>query len=162
MGGNFQNTAHGAAYGFALLFDMNALFERYMAKLLNHLAPAYGWQLAAQGGARHCLYREDDGDALFSTSPDILLRRDGRVGVVLDTKWKRLVDPSRDRKAYAQLYECERLVLLYPHHGGLHSRLPVHHRIARRDNNVRLTIATVDVTSHEAARIGLKRLLDTL
>ena len=64
--------------------------------------------------------------------------------------------------AYAQLYESERLVLLDPHHGGLHSPMPIHHRIARRDGKVRLTIATVDVTSHEAARMGLRRLLDAL
>lgn len=174
LGNNFQNTARGAADGFALLFDMNALFERYVAKLLGRLAPTYGWQLTAQGGARHCLYREDGSDALFSTFPDIQLTCNGRVGAVLDTKWKCLVDPSRDRRmdasqgdiyqlmAYAQLYECEQLVLLYPHHGGLHSPLPVHHRIVRRDGKVRLTIATVDLTSHEAARMELKKLLDML
>ena len=174
LGSDFQTTAHGAADGFVLLFDMNALFERYVEKLLDCLAPVYGWQLTAQGGARHCLYQEDGSDALFSTFPDIQLTRDGRIGAVLDTKWKRLVDPSRDRKmdasqadiyqlmAYAQLYESERLVLLYPHHGGLHSPMPIHHRIARRDGKVRLTIATVDVTSHEAARMGLRRLLDAL
>ena len=174
LGDRFQNSAHGAADGFALLFDMNALFERYVEKLLGLMAPAYGWRLTAQGGARRCLYPEDESDALFSTSPDLQLTRDGHIGAVLDTKWKRLADPSRDPKmdvsqsdiyqlmAYAQLYACERLVLLYPHHGGLASQLPIHHRLARRDGNVRLTIATVNVTNNEAARAGLAALLETV
>lgn len=174
LGDRFQNSAHGGADGFALLFDMNVLFERYVEKLLGRLAPAYGWRLTAQGGARRCLHPEDESDALFSTSPDIQLARGGKVGAVLDTKWKRLADQSRDRKmdisqddiyqlmAYAQLYECEQLVLLYPHHGGLISPLPIHHRIARRHGSVRLTIATVDVTRNEAAQTGLAALLDAM
>jgi len=90
---------------------------------------------------------------------------------VIDTKWKRLADRACDPKmdvaqadvyqmmAYAQLYRCERLVLLYPHHGGLAPPLPIHHRVAAPDGPVRLTIATVDLTSHHSARAGLTLLL---
>lgn len=174
LGDRFQNSAAGEADGFALLFDMNALFERYLEKLIARIAPARGWRMTAQGGARSCLHPEGGGEPLFSTCPDMLLSRDGRMALVIDAKWKRLTDASRDRKrnvsqadvyqlmAYAQLYGCDEVALLYPHHGGLGSPVRARHRIAGADGSARLTIATVDVTSHEAARGDLAALLETV
>lgn len=171
LGDQFQDSAHGTIGGFALLFDMNALFERYVEKLIDPLARAHRWLVKVQGGARHCLHPEDGADAVFATFPDIQLWRNGRVGLVIDTKWKRLADRAQNPKmdvaqadvyqimAYAQLYQCERLVLLYPHHSGLTSPLPVHHRVAAPNGPVHLTIATVDLTSHQRARAGLTLLL---
>ncbi len=172
LGDRFQNSAAGGADGFALLFDMNALFERYVARLLEPIATAAGLTARAQGGYRHCLYPESGDPALFATQPDLrLLRGTGEVALVIDTKWKCLADGAVDGKrgvkqgdlyqmmAYAQLYACNRLVLLYPHHGGLVSPLPAHHRLAHASGPVRLTIASVDVTSHAAAQSGLTALV---
>lgn len=171
LGDRFQNTVQGADNGFALLFDMNALFERYVEKLLLPLATAEGWHLKAQGGGNSCLYQEDEAKTLFATFPDIQLLRLGQVRRIIDTKWKRLTDRARNPKmevkeqdvyqmmAYAQLYDCNDLVLLFPHHGGLTSQMPVHYRVAAVDGLVRLTIATVDLSNHIAARAGLRRLL---
>lgn len=171
LGDRFQNSAAGTADGFALLFDMNALFERYVEKLLAPIVAATGARLVGQGGSRHCLFSEDGGTGLFATFPDLQVSRGGRTRMVIDTKWKRLTDPSSDRKmgvsqadlyqmmAYAQLYQCNELVLLYPHHAGLTSPLPARHRIAALDGMVRLSIASVDVTSHARARADLSRLI---
>jgi 5-methylcytosine-specific restriction enzyme subunit McrC len=171
LGDQFQSSAHGNIDGFALLFDMNALFERYVEGLLGPLAIMHGWSIRAQSGRRSCLHAEDGRDAMFETLPDIQLWRDGRIGLVIDTKWKRLADRAHDKKmdvaqadiyqmmAYAQIYACERLVLLYPHHGGLKSPLPAHYRVAVPDGPIRLTIATVDLSSHQSARADLSPLL---
>lgn len=169
LGDKFQNSAAGAADGFALLFDMNALFERYVARLLDPIAAHFGLKLRAQGGRQPCLYPENGENALFETEPDLrLLRRDGGAAVVLDTKWKALtVDRKMGIKeadlyqvmAYAQLYECRALVLLYPHHAGLTGPLLAHHRIAHTDGPVRLTVASIDVTSQTRARTALIDLL---
>jgi 5-methylcytosine-specific restriction enzyme subunit McrC len=169
LGDRFQNSAAGTADGFSLLFDMNALFERYVARLLDPIAANSGVRLRAQGGRQPCLHPETGEDALFETEPDLrLLHRDGGVAVVLDTKWKALtVDRDMGVKeadlyqmmAYAQIYDCGALVLLYPHHAGLTAPLLAHHRIARIDGPVRLTVASIDVTSHARARTGLVDLL---
>lgn len=170
----FQNSASGAADGFALLFDMNALFERYVEKLLAPITSAAGLRLEAQSGARRCLHPEDGGHPLFETYPDMRLVTAGKTRLVVDTKWKRLTDAATDRKmgvsqadlyqmmAYAQLYECDRLVLLYPHHAGLTGPLPVHYRVAEAGGPVRLTIASVDVTSRDAARAGLVAVMELM
>jgi 5-methylcytosine-specific restriction enzyme subunit McrC len=171
LGERFQNSAAGAADGFALLFDMNALFERYVERLLGGIAVAAGVRLIGQGGRRPCLFPEGNAGGLFETLPDLQIVREGRTTLVIDTKWKPLSDPTSDRKmgvsqadlyqmmAYAQIYDCDALVLLYPHHGGLTSPFPVHHRVARIDGPVRLTVASVDVTNHARAKAGLAAVL---
>ncbi|WP_347094063.1 McrC family protein [Sphingomonas parapaucimobilis] len=169
LGDRFQNSAAGVSDGFALLFDMNALFERYVARLLDPIAAGFDMRLLAQGGRRPCLYPETGEIALFETEPDLrLLCRGGNVVVVLDTKWKALT-PDRNMgvkeadlyqmMAYAQIYDCSALVLLYPDHAGLNTPLLAHHRIAQIDGPVRLTVAAIDVTTHARARTGLTNML---
>ena len=171
LGDRFQNSAHGGSEGFALLFDMNALFELYVEKLIRPLASAEGWQMTSQGGGRSCLYPDDGAMPIFSTFPDIQLLRQGQVHRIIDTKWKRLADRASDPKmeikqqdiyqmmAYGQLYNCQDLFLLYPHHGGLSFHTPARHYIAGAGGRNKLTIATVDLASHSAARTCLQQLL---
>jgi 5-methylcytosine-specific restriction enzyme subunit McrC len=61
--------------------------------------------------------------------------------------------------AYARIYGCERTVLLYPGHDGLVSPMPIHHRVGQIGGPVRITIAKVDVSSHDAALAGLSALV---
>ena len=132
MGREWQATGHDAKghAGTSLLFPMERLFEDAVATLLRRALAGSGIEVVAQGGLRHCLgeWREDgpcEGD-VFQTRPDLLLKRRGKVIAVIDTKWKRLSADPLDRKhgvrqadiyqmmAYARLYECDRLMLLYP------------------------------------------------
>lgn len=172
LGDHFQNSTHGATEGFSLLFDMNVLFERYVERMLRSIASLQNLELRPQSGRRPCLHPENAEIGLFETVPDIQLCRDDRVQWIIDTKWKRLIDPTVDKKmgisesdiyqmmAYAQVYRCEHIVLLYPHHDGLASKEPIHHRVARKDGAVRLTIATVDLQTQEQARSSLAALLN--
>ncbi|WP_404478590.1 McrC family protein [Novosphingobium sp. BL-52-GroH] len=132
MGREWQATGHDAAghAGTSLLFPMERLFEDAVAALLRRSLANSDIEVVAQGGLRHCLgdWHEDGlcQGAVFQTRPDLLLRRRGKVIAVIDTKWKRLCADPLDRKhgvsqadvyqmmAYARLYECERLMLLYP------------------------------------------------
>ena len=132
MGREWQATGYEATghAGTSLLFPMERLFEDAVATLLRRALAGNGIEVVAQGGLRHCL---GDWHAtapceghVFQTRPDLLLRRGGKVIAVIDTKWKRLSADPLDRKhgvsqadvyqmmAYARLYECERLMLLYP------------------------------------------------
>lgn len=124
----------GGGEGVALLFAMNDLFEAAVAALLRQDLAGSGIDVVAQGGLRYCLgdWRgdEDCTGHLFQTRPDILLRRDGEVVAIVDTKWKSLSGDPLDRRkgvgqadvyqmmAYARLYRCDRLMLLYPARPG--------------------------------------------
>ncbi len=121
LGQHFQTTSSGAAEGFSLLFEMNTLFERYIAKMLARTLRGTDVKLVEQGGKRFCLQEAATGRNLFQTKPDIILKRGAEVLQIIDTKWKRIGRAIDDRKqgvsqsdiyqmmAYARLYACERL-----------------------------------------------------
>ncbi|WP_129777468.1 McrC family protein [Peristeroidobacter soli] len=172
LGERFQNTSLGAAPGISLSFEMNTLFERYIARLLGRALSGTDRTVHVQGGRLHCLERVSDGQSLFMTKPDILIMHRGRCELVIDTKWKRLSHLAEDPKrgvsqadvyqmmGYARIYRCEKLLLLYPHHAGLADRqVTAHHRIA--GGNEVLSMATIDV-SGSAGRVvaDLRRLVD--
>jgi 5-methylcytosine-specific restriction enzyme subunit McrC len=116
--------------GITLLFPMNDLFEAYVAAQMRRAASPLGLEVVAQGGHRYCLGGWSAavpcrGDA-FRTTPDLIIRRRGLTLAIVDTKWKRLSPNPLDRKrgvsqtdvyqlmAYARVYNCNRLMLLYP------------------------------------------------
>lgn len=163
----WQSTHHHAPApeGVALLFPMNDLFEAYVANRLRRQLARSGIEVVAQGGLRYCLgdwsADEECEGRVFRTKPDILLRRGGRTIAVIDTKWKRLSSDPLDRKhgvgqqdvyqlmAYARLYGCDRLMLLYPAAPGGAAGLRKSFGIA--GGLERLDIATVDVSGSSTA-----------
>lgn len=129
---DWQATMHDGRSpdGITVLFPMNDLFESAVAALLRRGLAGRGIEVTEQGGLHYCLGdwdqdRECAGNA-FQTRPDIILRRDGKALAILDTKWKGLSSDPLSRKggvsqsdvyqlmAYARVYRCNRLVLLYP------------------------------------------------
>ena len=160
-----QQTSLGPIDGYALLFEMNVLFEEYVARLLIRALAGTGLKVSAQGGHRNCLFDGETGR--FRTRPDMIIRRGDRVALIVDTKWKRIKgidDPKQgvsqadvyQLMAYGKLYECPDVLLLYPHHGGLPPEPIVQpYSIAKPGAQERLFVATLDVTgsrrSHEAA-----------
>lgn len=121
----------GEATTFSLLFDMDRVFEGFIAGFLRgQVMPRFsGLQLREQGrGARAPLLRtERDRGALY-LKPDLLLTTQGSraAQAVLDTKWKRLgahtqraqaglgADDLYQMFAYTRRYGVRRSVLLFP------------------------------------------------
>lgn len=152
-----QQTSSGIIDGHALLFEMNVLFEEYVARLFRRALAGSGLAVSAQGGHRHCLYEADMGR--FRTRPDLLIRQGAETSLIVDTKWKRMTrridDPKRgvsqsdvyQLMAYGQLYACPRVVLLYPHHSGLpDDRVLQRYSVALPGAQESLFVATLDVT----------------
>lgn len=129
-GGTLQMTA-GDVSSFAFVFDMNQLFEAFIASVIHrHRSEILDDQLAdcelliQSRGASLFLARRGERN-VFQTKPDLAVRR-GLAGfpLLIDTKYKRL-DKNDLRlgvsqtdfyqmHAYAHRYECPRVVLLYP------------------------------------------------
>lgn len=175
---DWQATHHDnkAGEGISLLFPMNDLFEAYIAAQLRRTLTGSGVKVIEQGGRRYCLGEWRNGENcsadLFQTKPDIILRgSDARPLAVIDTKWKKLSADPMDRKhgisqtdvyqmmAYARLYDCENLVLLYP-------SIPQQASAVRSTFGIgggmeRLSIATVDLTGQADIVEDLAMLVDT-
>ena len=158
LGDRFQTTTAGGGHGFSLLFEMNNLFEAYVARSLTRALAGGDLRVVSQGGRLYCL-ESHDRQGLFQTRPDILIKRGNTVVQVIDTKWKRISasidDPKRgvaqgdvyQMMAYGRLYDCGRLTLLYPHHNdlGTVAGLQATHRITASADQ--LETATVDVAT---------------
>ena len=167
----YQTTTGGAGQGTAMLFEMNALFEEYVGRLIARALAGTGLTVSLQGGRLFCLSAQDSGRALFQTRPDILIRQGGRVVHVIDTKWKRISARIDDPKqgvsqadvyqmmAYAQLYDAPRLTLLYPHHPSLGGQDTVHGRYAITGHATILETASIDVANSTDMLGRLRRLI---
>lgn len=112
----------------AFLFPMETVFERAVARALRRNAPE-GVEVTAQEKRWH-LFEESPWGGAFRLKPDIVIRREGTVLAVADTKWKLLSDNEKTNYdmsqadmyqmyAYQKRYGAERAVLVYPAHGEL-------------------------------------------
>jgi 5-methylcytosine-specific restriction enzyme subunit McrC len=126
--GRSPDVVSGGSDGFALLFDMNELFESYVGSLARRVFSHEGLTVSLQGPQKH-LAMHSDGVPAFQLRPDIVVSKAGSAEFIVDTKWKRLREnvtregvTSADAYqmfAYSSKYSAADVVLLYPHHPEL-------------------------------------------
>lgn len=156
LGERFQTTSAGGSDGFSLLFEMNTLFEEYVARMLKRALADSDLRVVSQGGRLYCL-ETDDRRGLFQTRLDILIKRGDAIVQVIDTKWKRIAARIDDPKqgvsqadvyqmmAYGRLYDCDQLTLLYPHHPSLSQEEGLQDTSRVTGSNSFLSTATIDI-----------------
>lgn len=160
--GDWQATNQGESPGFALLFPMNDLFEKYIARKM--FVAAHGRSVKTQPSRKFALHEGVKGR--FQLRPDLLV--DGNT--VIDTKWKELKPKEQNfgvtqgdvyqMLAYANAYDAKRLVLLYPWHKGLGEAEGVLHRWTVSGKPTHFHIATVDVGKPRCVAQALRQILD--
>ena len=156
----------GDQNSFALLFDMNELFEKYVARTLRRQLRGSGFDVSIQDARFHLVRDPQNGQHLFKLRPDIVVRRDGVAYCVVDTKWKRLSPDERklgiaqgdlyQMLAYAEGYASAAVLLIYPWDpsGGAH--LSVRKQLVFEGGR-RLTVTVGELALDELAEAG-KRL----
>lgn len=169
----WQSIFSGNSTGYALLFQMNTLFEAYVGTLMRRLQTERDCRVTLQGPRQYAV-EDVHGTGRFMTKPDIcvdFVGTDRRL--IVDTKWKRL-DPTSGGSpwgisssdiyqmlAYGEVYSAERVILLYPH-GPDTGRLPgVIDRFWSKDRTQMLDVATVDLSGNEDLRMQLSSLLES-
>jgi 5-methylcytosine-specific restriction enzyme subunit McrC len=171
LGERFQTTSSGQAMGHALLFEMNTLFEEYVGRMLRRALAGTQFKVRLQGPQDYAL-EADDGARRFMTKPDIVIMHQDRPILIVDTKWKRLAGQVDDAKrgvsqgdvyqmmAYSQVYGCPRVLLLYPHHGGVggDEGIQASHLI-RGGEDRRLALATVGLTDFAGIEARLRKIV---
>jgi 5-methylcytosine-specific restriction enzyme subunit McrC len=125
-------TLQGKSNAFSLLFPMEAVFESYVASILNK-HPLEGLSLKIQASSKYLVKHKSK--RRFQLKPDLLLRytngiNKGKSVCVLDTKWKLINQKDEDNKyglsqadfyqmfAYGHKYLKGKgeLFLIYPSH----------------------------------------------
>jgi len=118
---------------FSLLFNMEQIFERFIAAIVkSSVAPQIGATPHSQGeGERRYLFRDrSTGKEVLRLKPDLLIEH-GDKRLVVDTKWKAFpkgkpARPTNDDLyqlyAYLRAHDCQRVYLLYPQVEGVKPR----------------------------------------
>lgn len=144
---------------FSLLFPMEVLFEKFVGEFLRRYASSLGLIRAdihlQAHRRRRWLLKDKGGSGRFQLKPDILIDdKLGCPGLILDTKWKRLVRDVDDRKngvaqsdiyqlyAYSQRYRCRDNVLLFPNVDGV---TPKKYTLDGVDNDVQIRVEYLDL-----------------
>lgn len=156
-------TFSGDQNAVALLFPMEKVFESYVTQQLKKTLLDLNWNVSYQDKGYYLF----DSPQQFALRPDIVITRNDGPKIILDTKWKSLVDDQRvnygilqsdmyQMYAYSKKYEAPEVWLLYP----LNEEMRDHPEISlgSRDGvNVRLFF--VDVANIEENLSKLRSLL---
>ena len=114
-------TFSGGHNARALLFPMEKVFESYVAQQLKKALLDLDWELSTQDRGFYLF----DSPRQFALRPDIVITRSDETRVILDTKWKSLVDrpgvnygisqaDMYQMYAYHKKYKPQKVILLYP------------------------------------------------
>lgn len=156
-------TFSGGHNARALLFPMEKVFESYVAQQLKKTLFDLDWEVSAQDKGYYLF----DSPRQFALRPDIVITRDDRSKVILDTKWKSLIDNPRanygisqsdmyQMYAYSKKYDTPEIWLLYPVNEEMRDHADISFD-SYDDVNVRLFF--VDVANIEYSLQSLKEQL---
>ncbi len=151
----------GRTQAFAFVFDMNRLFERFVARFIlrfrDRISSSHKPQpritVQSKGTLIHLLQRDIDGKEFVRLQPDLLFSQgDGRHQLIVDTKYKYLGDAPKalavseadlyQMLAYMVRFKCENSMLLYPG-GGRDRRVSTRFRVADEDRVIH--VASIDL-----------------
>ena len=112
---------------FAILFEMNDVYEKYITNLLRLNLNKYN--VYSQHSKYKLLKNEKTDRDIFSLKPDIVIEVDGKEELIIDTKWKN-IDKNLNRYGvkrddFYQMYayltrykDSKSAILLYPSSGN--------------------------------------------
>ena len=97
------------------MFDMNALFEKYVAQRMSHFFPK---KIYAQKSKYFWEFH--------TARPDILYKKNENENIIFDTKWKKLANKTDiasgdifQQYVYCKLFSAKKAFLIYPWYASL-------------------------------------------
>lgn len=153
-------TFSGGHNARALLFPMEKVFESYVARQLKKVLLDLDWEFSAQDKGYYLF----DSPRQFALRPDIVITRGDGSKIILDTKWKSLIDKPRlnygisqadmyQMYAYSKKYETPEIWLLYPVNEEMRSHPDISFD---SDDGVNVRLFFVDVANIETSLQSLR------
>lgn len=114
-------TFSGEEFSRSLLFPMEKVFESYIAQKIKQKIREDNWRVSVQDKGYYLF----DFPKRFSLKPDIVITKDNKEKIILDTKWKYLHNNAGKNYgisqadmyqmyAYAKKYKASQIYLIYP------------------------------------------------
>ena len=175
--GNVVETSTGSDGAYAFVFDMNMLFERFIAKFIKEnrdaILPEYLKNCSIYIQAvtnQRPLAKNLDGKGVFPLKPDIIFKEGDSVKLIIDTKYKILNKTERKNSvsisdmyqmaAYASRYECSNVILLYPRTAGVNNSILEEYKL--ENINCKIKIVSIDLRTDFTDSTNKSKLLNEL
>ena len=157
----------GTDKSYSILFKMNDVFEKYICNLLiRNIEDAIVYP---QHSKYKLMINENTDRRVFQLKPDIVIEKDGRQKVIIDTKWKS-IDSSYNRHrvkredlyqmyAYLTRYpDAETVILLYPYNDSINKVDKEYLESWYLDGmpNKKIRVYAIDLSSESRTVDGLK------
>jgi 5-methylcytosine-specific restriction enzyme subunit McrC len=160
-------------YGFT--FDMNQLFEQFVANFLKqHRSDLPDWlvdcDVKSQLSGKFLAQRSISGTPIFQLKPDIAFQARDKYHLIIDTKYKRLDIGDRNLGVkqedmyqmctYAQRFGVDRVLLLYPQTADISE--PIRDSFKLFNGETSVYVATVNFQAALTQQLQQKQLLEEL
>ena len=176
LDGSSLQLVSGDTNSFALIFDMNQVFESFVTNFIRthrtEVLPAgkQSCDLLPQIRTASLSLARSNGRDVFRLEPDLAFREGADFPILLDAKYKRLDSSAGSlgvsqgdfyqMHAYAHRYQCPRVVLVYPQTVGHPSSLGA--RFHLFDGNGVIEARTVDLRIDLAQPFARQQLIAEL
>lgn len=155
------STFTGQTKSRALLFPMEYVYESYVSQELKKVMIPAGFNVSTQDKGYYLFSKPRP---QFALRPDIVLRKDSSV-IVMDTKWKNLVDNPNGNYgiaqsdmyqmyAYSKKYKAKNIWLLYPVNDEMREQKEI---TFKSDENTVVNIYFVDLKNIKGNLKDLKK-----
>ena len=156
----------GKENGFSILFEMNYLYEEYIGVLLKEVFNDTNISINTQEKSRYLLWNTLKERNEIALKPDIVIYKDNKPKVIIDTKWKSSSINNREIYSQSDIYqmyayittytECEECILLYPKEENIsHSEWRLNQNIADK----KISISEISLESYETSKKELFKLV---
>ena len=156
----------GKENGFSILFEMNYLYEEYIGVLLKEVFNDTNISINTQEKSRYLLWNTLKERNEIALKPDIVIYKDNKPKVIIDTKWKSSSINNREIYSQSDIYqmyayittytECEECILLYPREENIsHSEWKLNQNIGDK----RISISEISLESYETSKKELFNLV---
>lgn len=156
----------GKENGFSILFEMNYLYEEYIGVLLKEVFNDTNISINTQEKSRYLLWNTLKERNEIALKPDIVIYKDNKPKVIIDTKWKsssinniEIYSQSDIYQMYAYITtyaECEECILLYPKFEDIsHSYWKLNQNIGDK----KILISEISLESYEKSKQELFKLV---
>ena len=156
----------GKENGFSILFEMNYLYEEYIGVLLKEVFNDTNISINTQEKSRYLLWNTLKEKNEIALKPDIVIYKDNKPKVIIDTKWKSSSINNREIYSQSDIYqmyayittytECEECILLYPREENIsHSEWKLNQNIGDK----RISISEISLESYETSKKELFNLV---
>lgn len=156
----------GKENGFSILFEMNYLYEEYIEVLLKEAFNDTNISINTQEKSRYLLWNTLKERNEIALKPDIVIYKDNKPKVIIDTKWKSSSINNREIYSQSDIYqmyayittytECEECILLYPKFEDIsHS----HWKLNQNIGDKKILISEISLESYEKSKEELFKLV---